>query len=1023
MPMHHPKKRREAKSAELRSSPYHAPGQSTRNESDDGLLLNPKGSNGSVGNQQEPDPLIFEPSERLSEKLDKLGKWRINRDVLDLLQRDREFHGGSASVSLAQLITYQNEGREAESSTQQDSENACKPRQYVAVKKLKLADDTNIERLLAVREIEVLSELSHPNVIKLTGFVDEISNNIVWLVFPWEENGNVRDYLTGMNLEIPERISLIDDVAQGLEYLHCHDPAVCHGDLKSLNILVNAQYRAVITDFGSARFLEQGFSKATTKPAAQRVNAASHSPRAEFSLFTKQLTVTGCLYTTRWAAPELLNDENSGLWSDIWAFGWICFEIMTNDFPFQGFHDMEVIVKVVQGNVPSITDDARMSSIVELCKLVTRCWSTSPLERPTATECHMAISWMPMIVPSGSPSETSDAGAPRIRSPALLLEMARVHEQQGDYSISSSLYSDALKIYQDLRDDRGQADAICGLASLERLQLNYKAAEESYNEALEIYVLLNDDAGRADASWGLGEVHRLRNHHNSAESRYRAALKTYEATGNETGQAQALWGLAETFRSTGPGLRDNAIKAYTRCLEIYTRLGSENGRADALWGLAELHLAQGRGGMAISTYSQALAIYQGIGNRRSEADVLWQLAESHRRNKDDDNAEPYYSQVILAYDEIGNQKAKSAAMQSLAALYKRQHRYEEAVDMYDEALEVCVNLRLGSGKLDILNELKLIPALLDHDISGVNTLERLALVFKKVDDTRGHLDTLWKLGNMRFKRNELEDASFYYFTILEKYKTAGNDIGRAEALLSIAKAHVRLKEFEEAESRLSEAASLYVSSGDQEGKAKAILGLADLCHHQTKAKDAIAACSEAFALSTDIGDDRGRLGALLCSLEIYASLNDETRRIETSWKVGHLYRWLKELSKATELFSEVLTTALSLGNDTFKAYALRSLGVMHRIRGNYDEALSRYAEAMEIYAKQNDDVGRAKVLWGRAEVYCHKEDYQKGSEHYKDALEMWPALMDHQKRDELMWGIAPSLKSVGDWPDDPQFDS
>ncbi|KIO24553.1 hypothetical protein M407DRAFT_51469, partial [Tulasnella calospora MUT 4182] len=48
----------------------------------------------------------------------------------------------------------------------------------------------------------------------------------------------------------------IYDVSCGIQYLHIRNPPVRHGDLKSANILVNSRNRAVITDFGSARFLE-----------------------------------------------------------------------------------------------------------------------------------------------------------------------------------------------------------------------------------------------------------------------------------------------------------------------------------------------------------------------------------------------------------------------------------------------------------------------------------------------------------------------------------------------------------------------------------------------------------------------------------------------------------------------------------------------------------------------------------------------------------------------------------------------
>lgn len=102
-----------------------------------------------------------------------------------------------------------------------------------------------------------------------------------------------------------------------------------------LNILVNSEFRAVITDFGSARYLgykseREMPNEAEAKTTNTEADAGSSSPRAEFNLFTKQLTVTGCLYTTRWAAPEILNGEESALRSDIWAFGWICFEVRVN---------------------------------------------------------------------------------------------------------------------------------------------------------------------------------------------------------------------------------------------------------------------------------------------------------------------------------------------------------------------------------------------------------------------------------------------------------------------------------------------------------------------------------------------------------------------------------------------------------------------------------------------------------------------------------------------------------------------
>ncbi|KIO24753.1 hypothetical protein M407DRAFT_25902 [Tulasnella calospora MUT 4182] len=121
--------------------------------------------------------------------------------------------------------------------------------EYVAVKKVRFDDNSNDNRVLAafVHEIELVDGLCHDNIVKIIGFVEDIKNGIAWMVFSWEQNGNLREFVRSASWELPERVSL------GISYLHGRNPPVCHGDLKSLNILVNSDSQALITDFGSAR--------------------------------------------------------------------------------------------------------------------------------------------------------------------------------------------------------------------------------------------------------------------------------------------------------------------------------------------------------------------------------------------------------------------------------------------------------------------------------------------------------------------------------------------------------------------------------------------------------------------------------------------------------------------------------------------------------------------------------------------------------------------------------------------------
>ncbi|KAG9041877.1 hypothetical protein FS837_011626 [Tulasnella sp. UAMH 9824] len=81
----------------------------------------------------------------------------------------------------------------------------------VAVKKMKMKTEDDIVRILGftLSEAEFLVKLSHQNVIKLEGFVENASNGVIWLVFPWEENGTLKDFVASHDWEIPERMSLL----------------------------------------------------------------------------------------------------------------------------------------------------------------------------------------------------------------------------------------------------------------------------------------------------------------------------------------------------------------------------------------------------------------------------------------------------------------------------------------------------------------------------------------------------------------------------------------------------------------------------------------------------------------------------------------------------------------------------------------------------------------------------------------------------------------------------------------------
>ncbi|KAJ9158890.1 hypothetical protein P3X46_024434 [Hevea brasiliensis] len=132
-------------------------------------------------------------------------------------------------------------------------------------------------------EVEIISNLKHRNLVPLRGccVVDEEENctergSQRYLVYDYMPNGNLDDLLfpsfddqtRKKLLTWPQRKSIILDVAKGLAYLHYGvKPAIYHRDIKATNILLDADMRARVADFGLAKQSKEGQSHLTTRVA------------------------------------------------------------------------------------------------------------------------------------------------------------------------------------------------------------------------------------------------------------------------------------------------------------------------------------------------------------------------------------------------------------------------------------------------------------------------------------------------------------------------------------------------------------------------------------------------------------------------------------------------------------------------------------------------------------------------------------------------------------------------------------
>ncbi|GLE04609.1 hypothetical protein PINS_up013579 [Pythium insidiosum] len=267
----------------------------------------------------------------------------------------------------------------------------------VAVKSLKdprRVTNEVVERF--VREAQLLAALEHPRVIPLLGVAWTSSSIDLMIVLPLAEHGDLLAALASSKLEKSKppvlpfwlRVRLALEVAEALVYLHSLVPALLHRDLKSGNVLLNAEWHALVADFGCARYLRD----------------AEHQGEMDNSTSSRMTESVG---TVRWLAPEVLAGEPYGTAVDIFALGQILSELLTSRVPYHAMRsdsdrvipDHVLATLLVSGELsPPMDVDVDAIAQAEgapervvlgrraVATLMARCTAREPATRPSAVQ-------------------------------------------------------------------------------------------------------------------------------------------------------------------------------------------------------------------------------------------------------------------------------------------------------------------------------------------------------------------------------------------------------------------------------------------------------------------------------------------------------------------------------------------------------------------------------------------------------------------------------------------------------------
>src|SRR5438128_1571583 len=225
---------------------------------------------------------------------------------------------------------------------------------------LKILPDTfthDPERLARFqREAQVLASLNHPHIGAIYGL--EESNGIRALVLELVEGPTLADRIAKGAIAFDEALPIARQVAEALEA--AHEQGVIHRDLKPANIKLRPDGVVKVLDFGLAKLAET--------PAASGAVGVSQSPT-----ITTPAMMTGIgmiLGTAAYMSPEQAKGRPADKRSDVWAFGCVLYEMLTQKRAFAGEDVSDTLASVLRGEpdwsaLP--TETTHLTSVLQRC--------------------------------------------------------------------------------------------------------------------------------------------------------------------------------------------------------------------------------------------------------------------------------------------------------------------------------------------------------------------------------------------------------------------------------------------------------------------------------------------------------------------------------------------------------------------------------------------------------------------------------------------------------------------------------
>lgn len=432
-----------------------------------------------------------------------------------------------------------------------------------------------------------------------------------------------------------------------------------------------------------------------------------------------------------------------------------------------------------------------------------------------------------------------------------LLAVAGRQLEKAEYQQALDNYSEALKLFEQIRSSKGIADSSYGLGKVYEKLSEYEKGVAAARKAFGLHEQLGDHEGAGLDLNQLAILEMRRGNYPEAQAAAEKAIKTQERLGNKTGLSQALWVLGRTLYNTGNYTR--SLELGQRALALAEETKDPKGMVLTLNLLGIVHQTLGSYAQAVNCYGRALRIAEPLKDRESDAMTLSNLAHVHYEQGNYDLAVEEYRKSLAIAKEIKHKHGMAINLTGLALTRWRQGHYSEVLEKMQEALQIWEQNGDRQNVAIVLVTLGAIYSDIGNDDLALQHYQRSVELLRET----GGQNYLWRslnsVGQIYEKRQQYQTAMTYYLQSLRLAEETGDRSGLCLNYKHVGNIKEQLENFPAALSDYQKSLEIAEQMGNRQLQAGALMSLGSVYYRMGVLNQAASHLAQAIRISQVMG--------------------------------------------------------------------------------------------------------------------------------------------------------------------------